>query len=124
VLNAPALTDPALIDPDRKVRNAAANALGLIDSPEAVNFLLTALHEHNTEIIAGADNFFIRHGEPGSEDALIDALDKSGDQYMAADFLNSGNEKLHDAASAWASRNNYEVTYTPSSGSASWGGKQ
>lgn len=124
VLNAPALTDPALIDADRKVRNAAANALGLIDSPEAVNFLLTALHQHNTAIIAGADNFYIRRGEPGSEDALIDALDKSGDQYMAADFLNSGNEKLHEAASTWASRNNYEVTYMPSSGSTSWGGKQ
>ncbi len=124
LLKAPALKDPALMGPDSKVRNAAAAALGNIGSPEAVNFLLTALHEHNTAIIAGADNFFIRRGEPGSEDALIEALDKSGDQYMAADFLNSGNEKLHDAASSWASRNNYQITYSPGSGSASWGGKQ
>lgn len=124
VIKAPALTDPALIDPDRKVRNTAADALGRIGSPEAVNFLITALHEHNTEIIAGADNFFIRRAEPGSEAALIDALNKSGDQYMAADFLNSGNEKLHGAAEDWASRNNYEITYMPGSSSASWGGKQ
>jgi HEAT repeat protein len=118
------LKDPAHKDTDSHFRNTAADALGLIGSPEAVNFLLTALREHNTEIIAGADSFFIRRGEPGSEDALIEALNKSGDHYMAADFLNSGNEKLHGAAEDWASRNNYETTYMPGSGSASWGGKQ
>ena len=124
LLKAPPLKDPALMGPDSKVRNATAGALGNIGSPEAVNFLLTALREHNAEVIAGADNFFIRRGEPGSEDALIEAFDKTGDQYMAADFLNSGNQKLHDAASSWASRNNYQITYSPGSGSTSWGGKQ
>ena len=59
-----------------------------------------------------------------SDDRQLEALDKSGDHYMAEDFLNSGNQKLHEAASAWASRNNYEITYMPSSGSTSWGGKQ
>jgi HEAT repeat protein len=124
LLKAPALKDPALMDADRKVRSAAAAALGNIGSPEAVNFLLTAFREHNAEVIAGADNFFIRRGEPGSEEALIEALDKTGDQYMAVDFLNSGNQKLHDAASSWASRNNYQITYSPGSGSSSWGDKQ
>ena len=124
LLNSPAPKDPNLVGGDSGVRNSAAFALGKIDSPEAVNFLLTALREHNTVVIAGADNFYILRGEPGSEDALIDALDKSGDHFMAEDLLNSGNEKLHDAASSWASRNNYETTYMPSNGSTSWGGKQ
>jgi HEAT repeat protein len=124
LLNSPPPRDPNLVGGDSNVRNSAAFALGSIGSPEAVNFLLAALHQHNTVVIAGADNFFILRAEPGSEDALIDALNKSGDHFMAEDFLNSGNEKLHDAASSWASRNNYDITYMPSHGSTSWGGKQ
>jgi HEAT repeat protein len=124
LLNLPAPKDPNLVGQDSNVRNAAACALGKIDSPEAVNFLLAALREHNTVVIAGADSFFIRRGEPGSEDALIDALDKSGDHYMAEDFLNSGNQKLYEAASSWASRNNFVTNYMPSNVSTSWGGKQ
>jgi len=89
-----------------------------------VNVLLTALREHNEKVIVGADNFFIKRGEPGSEDALIEALDKAGDQYMAADFMNSGNQKLQSAGDAWASRNNYEIRYMPGVGRTGWGGKQ
>jgi hypothetical protein len=79
-------------------------------------------------VIAGADEFFILRGEPGSEDALIEALNKSGDDNMAEDFLNSGNQKLHDAAMAWADNHNYKTTniytYRPGAKSTGWGGKQ
>jgi HEAT repeat protein len=114
----------ALKDPEPKVLHAAANALGQINDPQADNILLTALREHNAEVIAGADNFFIKRGEPGSEDALIEALNKAGDQYMAADFMNSGNQKLESSADAWASRNNYQITYMPGAKGTGWGGKQ
>jgi HEAT repeat protein len=113
----------ALKDKDDRVPLAAAKALGEIGDPVAANFLFTALHNHNTEIVAAARDFFIRRGEPGSEDALIDALDKSGDEGMATEFLNSGNQKLADAAHAWAGRNNYEITYMPGGGSTGWGSK-
>lgn len=123
VLNAPPVNDPALIESDRTVRVAAANALGMIASPEAVNFLLAAFRERKAVVIAGADNFFIQRGEPGSEDVLIAALNSAGDSSMAVDFLNSGNQKLHDAAANWAVNNNYEIASMPGSGNATWGGK-
>ena len=88
-----------------------------------MNFLLKALREHNTEVIAGACDFFVQRGDPGTEDALIDALNRSGDTDMAQDLLNSGNTKLHDAANNWAAANHYEVNYMPGRKATSWGGK-
>ncbi len=114
----------ALKDPEPKVLHAAASALGQIADPQAVNVLLAALHQHNAEVIAGAGSFFIQRGEPGSEDALIEALDKSGDESLAVNMLNSGNQKLYDAANHWASTHNYIITYTPGGNSPSWGNKQ
>ena len=114
----------ALKDSDGNVRLAAAKALGEMDDTQSVTFLLSALNSRNTEVIAGAFRFFIQRGVPGSEDALIEALNKSGDQYMAEDMINSGNTKLHDAASEWASAHNYEITYMAGGGSTSWGGKK
>jgi hypothetical protein len=51
--------------------------------------------------VAGAFLFFIRRGEPGSEDAMIDALKEFGDRQMASAFQNCGNAKLEKAANAW-----------------------
>jgi HEAT repeat protein len=114
----------ALKDSGSDVRQAAANALGEMDDTRSVTFLLSALNDRNTEVIAGANTFFVQRGVPGSEDALIEALNKYGDESMAEEFLNSGNQKLADAARAWASTNNYEITYTPGGGSTSWGGRK
>lgn len=114
----------AMKDSDARVHQIAAEALGEINDPQAVNFLLSALREHNTDVIAGAYDFYIRRGDPGTEDALIEALNKSGDTEMAEDMLNSGNTKLHDAANNWASANHYEVNYMPGGKATSWGGKQ
>jgi HEAT repeat protein len=111
-------------DQDQNVRQAAARSLGQMDDPQSTHFLLMALQQRNTDVIAGASDFYIKRGDPGSEAALIEALNQSGDQYMAADFLNSGNQKLHDAATGWASRNNYEINYMPGGGAAAWGGKK
>ncbi|HEV2486266.1 MAG TPA: HEAT repeat domain-containing protein [Terracidiphilus sp.] len=114
----------AMRDSDARVHQIAAHALGEINDPQAVNFLSTALREHNTEVIAGASDFYIRRGDPGTEDALIDALNKSGDTDMAEELLNSGNTRLHDAASDWASANHYVVNYMPGGKATSWGGRQ
>lgn len=111
-------------DKDEHVQQAAARALGQIADPQAVGFLLSALHDHKTDVIVAASDFFIKRGEPGSEDALIDALNNSQNaEGMATAFLNSGNQKLEDAAHAWASRNNYEITYMPGHGNTTWGAK-
>src|ERR1017187_6662771 len=52
----------AMEDSDERVHQIAAHALGEINDPQAVNFLLKALREHNTEVIAGACDFFVQIG--------------------------------------------------------------
>jgi hypothetical protein len=48
------------------------------------------LQERNTAAIAGAYQFYVDQGKPGSEDALAEY------------FLNCGDVKLEEAARAWA----------------------
>lgn len=113
----------ALKDQQPDVRRAAARALGKIDDPQAIATLEQALRDKNWEIVCAASSFYIRRGEAGSEDTLIEALNRVGGQEMAEVFLNSGNQKLEDAAREWASKNNYEVTFLQGTGSASWGSR-
>lgn len=115
--------DPNLIAGEQNLRAAAAASLGEINDPQAVSYLLAALHGHNDDVIAEAYEFYLRRGDPGTEDALIEALDKAGDRSMAEEFINSGNQKLHDAGADWAVTNNFEIDYEPGSSGAAWGGK-
>jgi hypothetical protein len=64
---------------------------------------MKALKQHNSTELAGAYPYFIRLGKAGSEDALIDALNTSGDLLMAQAFLQSGNAKLVKAGREWSS---------------------
>jgi hypothetical protein len=41
---------------------------------------------------------------------------------MALDYLNSGNEKLEDAAERWADRHGYEVVTITGAPRVVWGG--
>ena len=75
----------------------------------------------NLDVIADASTFFIKKGKSGSEDVLIQALNKTGHSSLAQDMLNCGNAKLHDAATDWAAKNGYEVTYNAGAKTASWG---
>jgi HEAT repeat protein len=111
----------ATADTDSTVRRMAAGALGRINNPRAANFLIDAFRRRNWDVIVGACEFFIRRGEAGTEDTLIEALKQSGDEGMAEAMLNSGNDKLHDAAADWAGNNNYEIQFQPGAGSATWG---
>jgi len=104
------------------VRIGAARALGNIEDPRAASILLAAWSESDTEVIAGAYSFFIRRGEPDSEDALIAALNRFGNSDMATDFLNCGNSKLGQAGSKWAGRHGFQMTRVPGGGgSVQWG---
>src|ERR1035438_1045624 len=91
----------AMKDPDPNVRYWAATRLA---SNPSNGVLLAALRDHDLEVIANVYAFFISRGEPGSEDILIEALDKSGDLNMAQAFLNCGNAKLEQFARSWAAQ--------------------
>jgi hypothetical protein len=70
------------------------------------------LKKPDLAVIAGAFSFFIQRGEPGSEDALIQALNAYGDKDMAEAFLNRGNSALEAAARQWAVAHGYQVIRT------------
>ncbi len=63
----------------------------------------------------------IEIGASGTEDMLINALNLYGYSMMAEDFINSGNEKLEEAAKEWAKENNYTIYEMPGFGGKEWG---
>jgi hypothetical protein len=97
--------------------------------PRAVNALLLLVQPpsegSDTWLIAEHYKFFLKRGAPGSEPALINALNLSGNVVMAQDFLACGNPKLRMAARDWAKVHGYKVEaiggYQPS---IRWGSKQ
>jgi HEAT repeat protein len=97
--------------PDGRSRRLAAGVLARIKDPRAVMALLAALQQRNYTAIAGAYMFFVDRGEPGSEDALIEALNRSGSEQMAEYLLNCGNAKVEAAARVWAKRHNPEMKH-------------
>ena len=68
------------------------------------------------EVIAGAYSFFIRKSISGSEDLLIQALNRYGTRilWMAQDFQDCGHPPLVNAVKKWAAENSYRID--PSSG--------
>jgi HEAT repeat protein len=127
-----------LKDPEAHVRWQAVEALGKINGPRAVAPLIAALKDADADVREGATDALgqilgklgtsavvplIRRGEPGTEDALIQALNESNDREMAEDFLNCGNSKLEDAAGAWASKHGYRIESNPGRGHVGWGSK-
>jgi HEAT repeat protein len=83
-------------------RRQIANALSKMKNHSAMRFLNEALKQHDTDVIAGAYPYFIRLGKAGSEDALIAALNTSGDELMARNFQQCGNAKLAKAGNEWS----------------------
>ncbi|MFZ0962033.1 MAG: HEAT repeat domain-containing protein [Terriglobia bacterium] len=133
-----ALAD-ALMDPDVFVSQDAARALAEIKDPRVVEPALAFLMNTNdlryyntrelvvemlirlndpravgtlqkTGHISSAVYELIETSEPGSEDALIAALNEFGTVEIARDFLNCGNSKLEEAARAWVAEHGYKVT--------------
>jgi HEAT repeat protein len=87
-----------------------------------VPFLRQKLAQRDYEFIRKHAIYFIHLGKPGSEAALITALDQTGDLIEAPvlDFLESGHPPLVEAARAWASRHGYTIT-GQAAGFLSWG---
>ncbi len=106
-------------------RRLAAYALGEIKDPRSAEFLMGALRARDYEVIAGAYAFFIARGDPDSESAFIEAIDKFGNAQMAQDLLNCGNSKLEADAQWWAKRHGYRIQSTPGGGGGlRWGGSR
>jgi HEAT repeat protein len=117
----------ALLDPNSDTRQRAATALEAIGDPRAYDVLLKAFRAHDTSVIMGASRFFIERGESGSEDGLIDALDKTASQdeaeSLAQEFLNCGNPKLEAAGQQWASAHGYRTFAVSAGDHIAWGSK-
>ena len=112
----------ALQDEDSSVRWNAAMALGEIEDPRVIKPLFAAMKHEDLATVSGAYKFFIRKGEPGTEDILIHALNKYGDYTIALAFFESGNSKLEKAAKKWLKGNLYP-TLSPAGGNGElrWG---
>ncbi len=107
-------------DADCCVRRFAARALGEIGDPTACQFLDNAMKKRDLEIVYGAYRYYLRKGEPGTEDAIIEAM--QGHAYnktMILDVANCGNEKLKEAAEEIAEKMGYEMT--PAWSGPKWG---
>jgi len=94
------------------LRKRAAKALSRIDGPQVVNTLNKAFEENEFPVIAGAHEYYIRRGEPGSEIKLVKALKLYGDTRMANNYLNCGNKELEEVAIKWANDHRYPITKT------------
>jgi uncharacterized protein len=113
----------ALNDTRVDVRKNAASMLSELPDHRATVALLAVLKEGDTAVIAMLDDYFIRLGVAGSEDALIRALYANGNRSMAVDFLNCGNSRLEEAANVWARTNGYTITKQLGGRYARWGGR-
>jgi hypothetical protein len=77
-----------------ELKKELARGLGHINDFRVIRILLEALKDEDLSIIAGAHMFFIYRGEPQTENVLIHALNKYGDESMVNDFLGCGNKNL------------------------------
>jgi len=115
-----ALKNAAQQDIDRCVRRFVARALAAIKDPVVTEFLDDAMKKKNLEIISAAYAYYIRKGEPGSEEVLIEALHEgSYDKKLVFDFAYCGNEKLKQAADEIARKRGYGAP--PESARLRWG---
>jgi len=93
------LKNVAQKDTDCFVRRVAARALAEVKDPEAAEFLDDSMKKKNLEIISAAYAYYIRKGEAGTEEVLIEALQVGCyEKKMVLDFAYCGNEKLKQAA--------------------------
>jgi len=84
-----------------ELKKELARGLGDLSDSRLTRIFLKALKDEDLSIIAGGFEFFILRGEPQTEDVLIRALNKYGDESMANHFLGCGNERLSKAGRNW-----------------------
>ncbi len=104
-----------LRDANENTRRLAAEALGDLAIKEQKDTrphdaLVSAMSTHDIAIMAGAYQFYVGLGAPGTENDLVAALERFPDQGMAEYFLNCGSVRLEDAAIAWGQKLHYHIT--------------
>lgn len=112
---------PYLHDESPYVQRVTAYALSEIKDRRTTKILMKALNKHSSSVIAGAYLYFIGLGKAGSEDALIEALNTSGDEGMASLFEQSGNAKLAKAGREWSPNDNFPRMYLMIDKATRWG---
>jgi HEAT repeat protein len=75
--------------------------------------LLDDVSSSNHQKMENAVYSFMALGDPKVVDDLVKALNDQGDKDMAETYLNSGNDKLEQAARDWASSNGYQTITIP-----------
>jgi HEAT repeat protein len=112
----------ALKDEDYSIRWLSAATLCKVKDSPMVNVLIESLTEDSLETVSWAYPFYILVGIPDTDVILVKTIQQHGNAVMAEDFMNSGNEKLYEAALEWAKNNGYEVEQQESSvGTPRWG---
>lgn len=106
---------------DAEARSSAAGAMAGMRQPVVDAFLREALAKGDLELVAAAHRFYIR--EAVGEAHLVAALEEHGDEDMALDYLNCGNEALEEAAVTWAEDNGYIVMFSGGEQRAVWGSR-
>jgi HEAT repeat protein len=104
----------ALNDDHIEVRKPAAK--GLVEArsnQKAHESLMNACYRKDLAIVAEYYEFYLDNLNTEIEPILSDALE-NGSKDMALALLNSGNDKLSQAAESWANRNNYQVVKSQS----------
>lgn len=106
---------PLLHDSNENTRRLAAEALSDLAMKQGKDTrphdaLVAAMGAHDIAIMAGAYQFYISLGKPGTETDLVAALERFPDQGMAEYFLNCGSVPLEDAAIAWGQKLHYHIT--------------
>ena len=105
-----ALKNAAQQDTDCCVRRFAAKALAEIKDPSVTEFLDDAMRKKNLEIVSAAYVYYIKKGEPGTEDILVEALQEFYEKKMVFDFAHCGNEKLKQAADEVAKKRRQNIS--------------
>ena len=100
-------------DDDDQMKYAVGFALSNINSPRAVEHLLTAAAKRNLAVVSTGFKVYLRRLTPSLTSTLIQALEEHGDQQMAESFLKTGNGRLAAAARAWAKENGYDIVSFP-----------
>jgi HEAT repeat protein len=123
-------------DDYKNARDAAANALLMMDEPQLVPVLINFLVGDDEELSSVVENTLVKYfsddpspllpylnnrntlevylvlvriGDPTTLPNLVAALRKFGNKEIATTFLNSGNSTLEAEAKEWAEDNGYRV---------------
>ena len=113
-------------DEDARVRENVAWAIVKKGGSGAREMVRKAVRERDGAIVAGGHKLVIAMGEAGSEDALINALNRPEVVWaapMVQSFLFCGNAKLAEAARAWVKKDERWAVeeFSPPAEPVKWG---